>query len=312
MFNKHIRTRAFLDRVSITLPIPEEHWLTTTDAIFEMSNADSRIEPRRGGNESRSFQLYNFAWIVRPSASQSHGIYVQALPRVNNIAYMRMEWNPATLGQEAFHFARDLFRRYIPEFDRATTSLAVTRVDIAVDITGLRVTDVYAYTSSARSIQLDFFDGPNDELSGYYIGRKKSPRQFVVYDKNLEEFGGNTRILRYPSGTQVKRILRPRTRIELRVHNVGSLGAIRYGRNQFAGYFLADASKVDIHRDSILPSGFCANCGLCGAQRALSRYTPRTRASLRHNLAQHCNFPWYSPDAFWQEGIAQLHDVLGR
>jgi hypothetical protein len=302
--------RPFLDKIAVTIPVPEDHWIQATDNIFELSHSDSRLTLQRERYDELHFKLYNFSWTFRISPLNPPIAYIQILPRKNNISYMRIEWNPAKSGTGFFRILINLFSAHVPCLEDSAQALSITRLDIAVDVTGLRVRDIYAFSKSAKTTDRPYFDGPNNSLSGFYLGTKKSTRQLLIYDKNLEEFGGDSVIVHHPSGQRSKRLIRSRTRIELRVHNLGVLTSLQLLHNQFDGYSLIDANALRTMHERNVFQGFSTICQSLGAQRALSMYEARTRARLRKVLDTDCAFEWYCPLGWWLAGIEQLRAEL--
>jgi hypothetical protein len=301
---------AFIDRISLTIPIPGAYWNEATNNIFQLSDMHGGFRPRQGGIESMKFQIYRFAWNVRVDPTLDSYIYLQAFPTKSSVGFMRLDWNPVSCGSGAFARIVGLLLPCIPMLYECIPMLSVTRLDITVDVLGLRIDQIYAFSNSAKSSYEAHFDGKQSALSGFYVGAKKSQRRILVYDRNLRQHGGNSKIINYPSGARSKRLLRPCTRVEFRINNLGTLSFAKSAESQIGGFFLADARALETHRTDRIARGFSAICRRYGAQEALSFYSPRTRATLRQHLRTYCSFPWLDHMRIWRQGMLQLETEL--
>lgn len=297
------RGQAFIDKISVTVPVPEEYWETSTDNMMEASYSSPCFKPVIGGIERNSYQIYRFAWrLTLPLSPQADTfIYVQALPSDPRTGFLRLEWNPVRNPKDALKVISEFFEQWIPNFSTFLRCAMITRIDITTDIRHTKITDLYIFTNSAKTQYVEYKQN-HGSLNGCELGVPKSPRRLIVYDKRFERTcKGKAETSPFASSL---------TRIEFRLLRLGRLDQIERFTNQLAGFSVALSRSAKRARKGRGWSAFIANCERYGAQVALSRYLPGTRAEYRRILNSECKPEWYDPAEIWREGMRDLRHLV--
>lgn len=176
----------FIDKLSMTFSIKsKEHQQWIAGCLMDLSKATDGVwQPARGGSYKYAarYHLLNEDSTGAQSPWTKNFVLFQAQPRNGQGGYLRMEWNPARFSavqrDRLFKMLDDYFDLPPPRVDEAK----VTRVDIAVDLPGVRIGD-YAFERAKSPIRTNVLR--LDNLETTYLG-KKFNGQFCVYDKSAQ------------------------------------------------------------------------------------------------------------------------------
>lgn len=151
-------------------------------------------------------------------------------PSVSPRKFLRIEFNPTKTSTTAV--AQLLREHYLLEWKWARKHAKVTRLDVAVDIAGLHITDVTFYAAKLRTEQVHNSNGVT-----HYIGGTSSDRYFAIYDKRAEIIAKN-KIL--PDHVQKPVPTQPVTRVEVRLRPNCLLSFLPKVRNGFEPLWLSN------------------------------------------------------------------------
>ena len=299
-----MRSRAFIDRCTITIPVLSKHWSIADDKLSVLFQTDSRFTELAIGNVSLRMKIYLVS--VRFSLHDTRlnrGFYIEALPLIGGVNYMRIDWNPRNASKSDLLELLRVLSLNIPEFAGAIRQAMLTRVDIAFDIS-LPITSFYILTKSAATQTKKFMQ--TNGVDNYYLGGAKSPHKMVCYDKNIERYGGN--MLRTSAG--ILRILRHKTRCELRLSRAGKISEITEFRNELKRYIFSDNQKIRTIRGSWKWNRFIERCAAIGAQLALRIDLSQKDRSLYRRIMKSCEPNWYCENTIWAEAMSQLLTIF--
>lgn len=299
------RTLAFIDKCSITIPVPEEHWAVAEHNLSDLPYRNDNCSPARIASYGPRPQLYLASWTYHStSESMNEKFYLQALPLIPAISFMRIEWNPRKIKSDGFSELMELLSTCIPDFYLALSNATITRADISFDVyTG--IDNFFVMTHSAATTVNPWFEN-GGRLNAYYLGSSKAPHKMLVYDKNFEQFGGNIT----HSTTGKVRILRHKTRCELRVSRLGKIQEIRSAPNPLQRYIFADRAKAFSYSSNVNWRNFLQRCVGSTAQNAMSSYTTQADRSIYRKVFKNCTPEWYDADEIWLEAQGALRTMF--
>jgi hypothetical protein len=299
------RTNAFIDKCSVTIPVPQEHWTVAEHNLSDLPYRNDNCSVARIATHGPRPQLYLTSWTYRPTSADSNGkLYLQALPLIPGIAFMRIEWNPRKIKRDGFRELIELLSSCIPYFFLALSDATITRADITFDVqTG--IDRFFVVTHSAATLCSPWFEN-EDQLNAYYLGSSKAPHKMLVYDKNFEQFQGN----KTRSATGKTRLLRNRTRCELRLSRIGKLQDLPSFPNPFHRYIFADRTKATNYPGDANWRRFLRRSISSTAQEAMSRSTTQGERSTYRRALKQCIPNWYDAEEIWAEARAALEDIF--
>lgn len=299
------RTIAFIDKCSITIPVPQEHWAVAEYHLSELPYRNENCSVARIATYGSRPQLYLTSWTYRPrSADAKDKFYIQALPLIPGIAFMRIEWNPTKIREDGFRELIGLLSACIPYFLLALAHSTITRADITFDVyTG--IDRFFVVTHSAATSSNPWFENEG-RLNAYYLGSSKAPHKLLAYDKNFEQFQGNKIV----STMGNVRLLRSRTRCELRISRLGKIQDIPSAPNPFRRYIFADRSKAADYAGGASWRRFQEQSIRSTAQEVMRHYTTQGERSMYRRALKRCTPEWYNADEIWAEARAALGRIF--
>jgi hypothetical protein len=112
-------------------------------------------------------------------------LLIEAKPRNKKASFLRFEWNPNRLNGSDFDYVRSFIDANILQdwFERVAAHGKATRVDIALNIPGIRLDDVLIYKKGTRKLAI--YTGDSGVTETIYFNDKKSS-QIVAYDLKAE------------------------------------------------------------------------------------------------------------------------------
>jgi len=297
----HIRNTALIDKLSATIPIHISHWYKSSDNLLALLDDPSGCftqTPRDYDWHHREL-LYHFAMTIRLSSSVgTWSCFLQFAPRFTNAAFLRLEITPSKTPKNALHIIFSLLERLIPTFWIGWTNAKITRMDIAVDLLHLHISELLVFSDSAATEQID------DYWPNFYLGSKLSNNRVAVYDKCLEE-NRNRRGRKAMSNSGEQK-----TRVEFRFKDLGSISNIFIkpaGLDRFHIALNTEMLRYPHHRAW---RTFLSNCKLHGVQTVLQSMKRRKRTEFRQMLKRRINPTFLNKDDIWQECQASLQAIL--
>lgn len=223
---------------------------------------------------------------------------------------MRLDWNPAKAGPTATAQIVNTLGRHVPEFQMAWANANITRADLTVDVIGLQIEQVYAFTGSANTRQITYRENKG-KLNAFYLGVPKSQRRLAVYDRRFREFGNDSRFARPRDTGRAPYLLPSETRFEFRFTRIGKISEISSFENGLSRYSIALAYKARAYEGDTSWRRFVEQCDRFGAQDALSIIAdPRRRALYRRILETHCAPDWFDRHVIWTEAVRVMRNAL--
>jgi hypothetical protein len=211
--------------------------------------------------------------------------------------HVRVEWNPAKAGPIATaHILEDL-KLFLPDGESDLLAQAfVTRIDLAVDVPGIRCSQLAAQrTSNHKNAQV--FVGPKGEVNSIRIGARGSSAKIGtflrVYDKPLPDFDGEMGV-----------------RAEIELSRSGFLAGVHQIDNPFAKFRLYQFPP-DV--DQGLFACFVSAAREKGVKRAMALLSnAKNHAAEFQAIVDQCSAPWWNPDPLWQQAKERTASIFGH
>lgn len=308
------RTPLFIDKISITSHIDRalrNHVLMACEAMEVNERLSRRLWP--------SELLKNYQRAYTMSLGGGEELAIQLDPRrdsrdqktgTSRHRFLRLEWTPhyVTAGcPSAFLPLHEFLVDAIPCFELGAflETMNITRIDISFDVRGVHVNGLEISALLRRNFTGHYVNGPHGLRNAVYLGQPTSDQYLLVYDKNLEEKKRqNGSIGEWPLN-QMRRgkpVPRSRTRFELRLRDVGSLGRLFGMSNPFDRYEVREFFNVERAMRGHVMEWFLDSCRVRGVQAALSRVEdPRQRARYAQAVRETRPPAWWNTDQLWGE-----------
>jgi hypothetical protein len=277
-----------VDKLSLTLNIDDPQ---------ERKDTEQNIREATLNDKSSDFSFFP-QWTKGYQSSvgvvlNTHStLLIQANPKLENMPFFRVEFNPATAGKTGTLIAKDIIDFFLLKgFNQMAKYGNISRIDLAVDVLNVKVDELLAESTGSKKSGM--WCGPRGNIETLYIGSKYSNWRACIYDKKhcLKEKG-----LPYPHHET--------TRIECQIKPKCSVNELSKIKNSF--------KRVNIYNcgnGSELPKSlkmmwntFLDSCRYRGAQAALMLIQDRNaRKKYRDLLIQHLAVPWFDPDEIWKQ-----------
>ena len=211
---------------------------------------------------------------------------ISIVPKDKDASFLRLEWNPSALGLEGHNTFASLIGTVLPwGYAEILTLAKVTRADVALDCEGVAITDLEFLPKSPLKSNVYF--GPHGETETIYLGSRKSPSFWRIYDKAKEQgLGPNKQITR----------LEKTVRLAQQFANLPSI------KNPFL-----DLKVLDLSRKQWLAwlsdwqwRQFQDSCRLRGVNSALWSIPKSHRMAYRYSLGN-ATPAWWAPKLIWEE-----------
>lgn len=233
------------------------------------------FQPVFGGN-------YKARTKIRVTATET--VLMQVKPHSGS-HQIKFDWNPSKIGYDGHERFKLLLDGMLPHgYDHLLASGKVTRMDIAVDIHGVHISDLSFFTAYACQ-GLKY--ARNGELQTVYLGGQDSPNKWAIYNKSAQ--------LKLATGQQI-------TRIEKRLKMNISLADLNGYENPLLGL-----DVVSRKMGNKCPEGISSE--LWKLFRRTSRYEPchmifadlekSTRQIIRQWLKGKA-VKWWQPEKVWK------------
>lgn len=288
-------SRLFIDKIALT--IPAESPILQNDITEQLQNSveSGFINAVPFGD---LLSRYHFAYTIPLAGGRS--AIVQVEPRDDRMNFLRLEFNPNSLGlarEHPFFLISGILCPAWPDFVLALARARLNRLDFAIDIHDVHIERLGIHHSTRSTFSKHF--EREGHTTGIYLGKRTSSRYVVIYDKKRETRECHARILR-----------RECTRVECRSTDIGPLSALSDMPNPFSSFTLSVYPLYDENAHEY--AHFLDSCRFRGAQAALHLIqNRRRRAQYRAWLADSCSPSWWCPDDIWGQRISALQRALG-
>jgi hypothetical protein len=214
--------------------------------------------------------------------------------------FMRLEWNPSSLGLKGLDYLQQDFNDFLPDWrQRILEAGRVTRVDIACDFTKIKVDDIIAWSKKVQKYGL--FTNAAGETETLYLGDKKS-NQVVIYDRVARVKEENQAAMKKYGTTAVLKPVpkHPVTRIERRLRKNSIDVADLLGlSNPFSGVEVFQPKPNQFPVSHYRYPAFRNMAQMRGYRRAVDALPPAYRAKYEKKLLA-SKADWWDADSVWK------------
>lgn len=283
-----------IDKLAFTLqPVTDKSHLMDHlgEVLSEEALADHRLR-----FDARPFsrgRRYRYAGILSHDGAPL--CFLQAVPlQERKVAFMRLEFNPAKIGERGLKRVRRLLRHvFLDQYEAVIAKAKITRLDLAADFDGIRLGSLAVTDAHKRKAGL--WLGATGEVETIYLGSRDSDAHLRIYDKARE--------LREQQHISLSG---ERLRVEATIANRRfRLSELRALPNPFAGLVIVDLGTLETNDEPAYRfQFFLDSCRQRGAHSALRLIADKpTQARYRKCLAG-AKVDWWAPDALWR-GLPQ-------
>lgn len=234
--------------------------------------------------------------------------------------YLRAELNPSNFfkasGAAIHQFSSVLMQILnIEEIDEFLSRCHITRIDLTFDV-NVQIDQFLVFTTLGRVLSDQWKYEATGALGAITLGSTASGQILRVYDKRLEEYVSTRPRERRRELTRVienwiLKPVRPKTRFELRLRNVGRMAAFQSAGNAFESYTTRHRICPDVGWPSHFKEMFLDSVQVRGAQAALSLIKDEAlRKRLRLGLQRQQGPSWWTPTLMWDEAYSALLSVF--
>lgn len=277
-----------LDKLSFTVLINEEDRDVIYNIILDAAR-DRDLNLRPIPPTCNYLKQYRLGVYLMINSDTGYECTIHVGPYYEENAFLRFEWSPANAGDIGYESVSD-FINYLADHCHGITrhSFNITRLDFAVDITGVRPDDLIIDIAGMRRSAGDYdVNGRTETLE---IGHKKGKRRYIIYDKTVE--------------AATRRVVMPQvTRFEARLRDNFSTSDLQSISNPLLPVrveewiHITDAVISDRRRIMFLDS-----CRYRGKMAALRFYSSNGRQQMREWLNRVARAAWWEPEGLWREG----------
>ena len=231
------------------------------------------------------------AWLAVYVGITSHRILIETGPKKSKLSDVRVEFNPSALGPIGVTRLKHWLRDYCPpwvHWNRVVTHAKATRVDVAVDVEGVRI-DTLNLASKRHGECITFTS--KGRLETIYFGTDTKPhRRPVVYDKRREI----KKRLGVDPGMEI-------TRFEVRLYsNFSALAEIQGVKNPLKVFEVSSVATSPGLDTDWKYRCFLDSVRFRGAHAALAMLPKHQRHAYKARL-----FPtppiWWEPTTIWSK-----------
>jgi hypothetical protein len=276
-----------IDKITITRPMVPSSLQFTSEKVVELLHLNIIPNLRV---KSDSLYRINATFSAPFGALSRNTVLFQAGGYGQYENYYRLEFNPNNVGYAGFIDIQDFLSRVLCEGDAAAFLLfgRTTRLDIAIDIPGLPLSDAIVRLKRARKHGV--YTGPKGLPETVYLGGARSSRA-VVYEKEI------------PFADQ------PSLRIERRLKPGISVSKLSSLLNPFKNVIVIPTSHLrslttDIHPDILFDS-----MRVRGIMRSLKFLSPQQQRILKAALNDPAHSLMPSADDVWAKWPNTLQSV---
>lgn len=320
------RTQLEIDKLSATLDIPSNQRSLVIENLENLVIGESLLT-RIVNPYSDLRRSYRRAYALQLAPTQFLTIQVEPYSNAGSTArsgaprrrFMRIEWNPWKANQgnpRAMALMLQIISRIIPDFSISMLQQCnITRIDFAFDVLGIPVDSFAISTTLRTSYSQRYVYAPNGAAESMNLGISSSDRYFTIYDKNREQESAQKEGFRRTPGrrrTASNRVQRPRTRVELRLKDVGLPSELYERSNPYTLYTLRLLRQASIALPQHQRLHFSDSIRQRGAQAALSAIeNQRERTRYRDAIRALEPPAFWNPEVIWSEMPAAVRRAFG-
>jgi hypothetical protein len=296
--------KPFIDKITILSKIGDP---IAKKALIQGFNGDAED----GGKYSSAstFKTGNVSYessVLLAVPASGHRVLIQVGPKKKDTAHdLRLEFNPAALGEAGMAYLKYELENQVVgalDFKHIMETGSVSRVDIAVDVVGIRIDALdIRYLGKGKSHW--YFSASGEPETGYYgisptpKGKKNAP--FVTYNKRkqLKETGS--------SGDDELYNGLSHTRIEYHATPFKKFGQLKTIPNPFKEISLAyprQPKGVSLHAWQF----FMDACHRRGHQTAIARLPTENMKKRYNNALEAAHQRFWKPDLIWTQWLAVI------
>lgn len=284
------RSKLIIDKLSGTIPVTN---VEDQNRIIDNMLQEGGFRARRGLYGivlTKMLDSEMLGYSVVDDKTKKTLLRIECDPRSTSNNFFRFEFNPSKISLTEFN---ELFTDITGmKFEHALDLSSITRVDFAVDLTGISMNELavtYGKHTTTRNIL--------EKGITRYIGSEKANTQLCAYDKKEEsKFANEQRTPELGEPTYHEK-----TRIELRLRRdaVNKLDSLYELENPFNNVSLYQVSKVkklkEVNIQNIL-----ALLPYKGLHGVLTGVSPYYRRKVRDAL-EDCKLACWQPEEIWSE-----------
>lgn len=290
----------FIDKISIIVKPQSESQATEMHekvtagfenvVIHPISSGKTVSDPKSGKKSFSIAREYNYSKFLQlPNELELVLFQCAFSKKIGRVEKFRLEFNPSKLVNNGLGALDFILAEFLPNgWEFVLKHGTISRLDIAVDLPGVRMDDFMSLSSAGISNRNWSSQG---QLETLYFGKSRG-NQTVIYDKKKEQqskgvtFEGPT-VVRYERRLRV---------------NVGPLHALASRKNEFMAVSLLrnnppcpmEWSKKKKNEWSM----FQDSAAVRGASNALS-LLPAARKTTYRKYLKLFPAPWWNPEAIW-------------
>jgi hypothetical protein len=293
------RSKLIIDKLSGTMPVTNEEDKTR---IIENMLREGGFQVRRGLYGiilTRMLDSEAVGYSVVDDKTKKTLLRIECDPRSPNNNFFRFEFNPSKINLSEFN---ELFTDITGmKFEHALEVSNLTRVDFAVDLTGISMNELavtYGKHTTTRNIL--------EKGITRYIGSEKANTQLCAYDKKEES--------KYANEQRMPELEEPtyheKTRIELRLRRetVKKLNSMYELENPFENVSVYQVSSVNKLKEVSIQN-ILALLPYKGLHGVLTGVSPYYRRKVRDAL-EDCKLACWQPEEIWSELGGALRDLF--
>jgi hypothetical protein len=205
--------KAFLDKISLTLSIPDkDHQKIIEIAFKEYAKNQYCRYASYSPHYKRAFYVCLSEYPDYGVANQN-SLFIQFDPRDQHSNFLRCEWNPSKVNTSIIKGVFDNF--LIGGYDRLMKNGEVTRADTAIDIHNVSINSLIFYYPKFKISEI-YRSQKGEEVETIYLGDGTAVNQLAIYNKTAQWKKENNKTSPYSLCDKIPPPNYPVTRIEHR------------------------------------------------------------------------------------------------
>lgn len=287
--------KLFIDKLTMTCPVPENHHDVTIARFIETVNSGYAIKS----------PVLAYKHSIKLSTANESDIFFQCAPQDPKYNFFRLECNPAKADMNYIKTQLDQILGATGGYSGLISKGVVTRIDFTVDADYISPTDILAHYPKMK---VEKHYAKNGTIETKYLGDVSSNKQIVLYDKPAEIVHANKK-----KGKWLKSVIPydKRLRIEIRLCNTSrTINELLTLPNPFKGLQLsAYPEPMTMESYDSLWTLFLSACRFEGVKNALLHFNEHDREFYKKRLITEGKTNWWKPEKVWQELPAALKVV---
>lgn len=270
----------FIDKLSLTLTLPSDDLSLIYGNVHVALKAASIFQQAKSSHGFKTNRL-----IALPHADTAERVLFQFDKGEGKVPHFRIEFNPLKIGEKGI---TDLDNAFYDIFSDGWLYVVkhgrISRIDVAVDIPGVRMDDFLVLPTMGITHQRIFRDG---HLETLYLGSKKGNQTRIYSKKKEQEANGKA------FGQSVVRIERMHRNLGMSINELKTLS------NPFETLLLTEQMPPPpVGTDEKRWSRFQDSVKMRGQASALALLPKTQKAEYKKHLEKHTK-TWWNPKAIW-------------